>query len=152
MLKKFFYAILLINITSLTFNMAETNFAKRQKLIFSLSQDLFVKNILLIKQPLGFDAETISFAKSLSQSNIYFSSPPLAKIQSFINSNVYSRITFSKTLILAHNENLNAVIYKLISTDEMAQSKFLWLVWSDKNQAILQDGGFYIPYNSIADR
>ena len=126
----------------------ESEISERQKLIFSLSQDLFIKNILLIKHSSFIDNKIISFAKSLSQSNIYTSLLAPKDIKLIMDNYMDSKEIFPKTLILTFNEEFNNIIYELISGKEMVLTRFLWLIWSNDYETQTASRRYYIPYNT----
>lgn len=140
MLKKYSF----IYMVALWINISECKFEQRQKMIISLSKDLFVKNIILLK---NIDAELILFTKILSRYNIYTSFFSIEEMQIYITNIHESKEFFSKTLILSLEEKFNDEILELISKNEMNAWKFSWLVWNHENRSLTRNQDFYIPYN-----
>lgn len=128
------------------FSEPEKNFS-RQEMILSLSKELFIKNILIIQQPLHFtNTKTMPFVKMLSKSNIYTSFTSKQEIELLMTNYNSPGIVYSKSLILTFDEEFNNEVYELISGNEMVASKLLWLIWSTKNQDS-KNLGVYVPYN-----
>lgn len=148
-LKTMLYIYFLIYLHMVKPNVNKSELALRQKMILSLSQNLFIKNFIIIKEPsFIIDAQIISFTKLQSRSYIYTSILSAEEIKEIMNDFVSSKEVFSKTIILTFNEKSNDMIFELISMDEMAASKFLWLVWISNNIIWKRNFSYYIPYNS----
>lgn len=151
MLKKFFYLSFCIYfIHSISNVLTSDPLTNRKKMVLTLSQELDIKSVTLLKHPSFIpDTKIISFAKSLFQSHIYTSFLSPKQIELIMNDIITSKIIYSKTIILTFEEEFNDVIYKLISGNELGSSKYFWLVWNNKNQKELENGDHYIPYNCL---
>lgn len=148
MFKNIFYLYFSLTLLELNICACEPIIIKRQKMILSLSQEIFIKNIILLKEfPSVINSETITFTKALTKSNIYISFLSPKEIKSLMNNYTNSNVAFSKTLILTFNKEFNNEIYKLVMGDEKNAPKFLWLVWNNENEIIIYNNVFYIPYN-----
>lgn len=144
MFKKLFSILFLINTIASEPFINKSQMTLRQKFIYPLSQDLFIKNIILFKSPLlAINQDAITFVKLLSQSHIYTSFLTMNEIKSMMNDHINCKIVFSKTLIITFNEEFNSEIYKFITQNQMGSSKFLWLVW----QSSTNFSPYYISFN-----
>lgn len=147
MFKNFNKIYFIIQIIIFAPSVIESEISERQKLIFSLSQELFIKNILLIKHSSFIDSKIISFAKSVSQSKNYFSLLAPKDIKLIMDNYMDSKEIFPKTLVLTFHEEFNNIIYEL-SGKEMVLTRFLWLTWSNNHEILTASRRYYIPYNT----
>lgn len=72
----------------------------RQNLILSLTQEIFIKNVIIVKEPsFVVTRKSLEFAKFLSRSDIKFSFLPFENIKSLMIDYNIVQTVFSKTLI-----------------------------------------------------
>lgn len=146
--KRLFQAYIFVNIIRLGFAGKDISLP-RQNMILSLSNDLYVKNIILLKTSPEIDSKTISFAKSVFKSNIYFTLLSAKKIESLMDDLYNSKVKHLKSIILTFKQEFNHEIYDLITRNVRDAHKFLWLVWDKTNEVISKSDLFFnIPYNT----
>lgn len=147
MFRKLFFPLFAIINIAIKPCIGELTARQHQNLLSTLSEELFIKNIIIIKHPISIiNEENISFIKFLSRSRIYSSIISITEIEFIMYVYTNSKNQFSKTLITTFNDDFNDDIYKLMK--DLRASNFMWLVWDDKNRVIKESHVYYIPYNS----